>query len=75
MDTIPNGHIPEWTLTFTTPITTVSDHPNDLSPLTPSCFLGQHLSPNTPLSGYHDKGDLRKDYIYNATLAHRFWLS
>ena len=57
------------------PITTVSDHPNDLSPLTPSCFLGQHLSPNTPLGGYHDKGDLRKDYIYNATLAHRFWLS
>ena len=60
------------------PITTVSDHPNDLSPLTPSCFLGQlfwALSLNTPLGGYHDKGDLRKDYIFNATLAHRFWLS
>ena len=22
----------------------------------------------------HDKGDLRRDYIFNSTLAHRFWL-
>ena len=57
------------------PLTTVSDHPNDLAPITPSCFLGQHLSPNTPLCGFHDKGDLRKDFLYNATPVHCFWLS
>ena len=34
------------------PLTSVSDQPNDLSPITPSSFLGQHLSPNTPLRGY-----------------------
>ena len=56
------------------PLTTLSDQPNDLSPITPSSFLGQQLSPNTPLCGLHDQGDLRKDYLYNATLAHRFWL-
>ena len=56
------------------PLTTHSDQPNDLSPITPSSFLGQQLSPNTPLCGLHDQGDLRKDYLYNATLAHRFWL-
>ena len=57
------------------PLTTVSDHPNDFSPITPSSFLGQHLSPNTHLCGYHDKGDIRKDFLYNSSLAHRFWLS
>ena len=44
-------------------------------PTTPSCFLGQYLAPNTPLGTFHDKGDLRNDYTYNATLAHKFWLS
>ena len=29
------------------PLTTISDPPNDLTPLTPSCFLSQQLSPNT----------------------------
>ena len=57
------------------PITTVSDRKNDLTTITPSSFLGQYLSPNTPLCGFHDKGDIRKDFLYNATLAHRFWLS
>ena len=57
------------------PLTTVSDYPNDLSPITPSSFLGQHLSPNTRLCGYHDKGDIRKDFLYNSSLAHRFWHS
>ena len=55
------------------PLTTLSDKPNDLKPLTPSCFLGQHLAPNTPVSTFHDKGDLRKDYLYNASLAQKFW--
>ena len=56
-------------------LTTLSDQPNDLSPITPSSFWGQQLSPNTPLCGLHDQGDLRKDYLlYMATLAHRFWL-
>ena len=55
------------------PLTTLSDKPNDLKPLTPSCFLGQHLAPNTPVSAFHDRGDLRNDYLYNATLAQKFW--
>ena len=57
------------------PLTTVSDQPNDLTPITPSSFLEQSLSPNTPVCGFHDKGDIRKDFLYNATLAHRFWLN
>ena len=56
------------------PLTTVSSVPNDLSPLTPACFLGQQLAPNTPVGAFHDTGDLRRDYHYNATLAHKFWL-
>ena len=56
------------------PLTTLSDQPNDLIPISPSSFLGQKLAPNTPVGGFHDKGDLRKDYLYNANLAHRFWL-
>ena len=57
------------------PLTTPSDQPNDLSPITPSSLLGQHLSPNTPLCAFHKKGDLRRDFIYNSTLADKFWLS
>ena len=57
------------------PLTTPSDQPNDLLPITPSCFLGQHLAPNTPLGTFHDKGDLRSDYLYNSCLAHQFWMS
>ena len=57
------------------PLTTLSDKPNDLKPLTPSCFLGQHLAPNTPVSAFHEKGDLRNDYLYNAALAQKFWTS
>ena len=57
------------------PLTTPSDQPNDQEPITPSCFLGQHLAPNTPLGTFQDKGDLRNAYTYNATLAHKFWLS
>ena len=56
------------------PLTTLSSKPNDLAPVTPSSFLGQRLAPYTPLSTFHDRGDLRRDYTYNATLAHRFWL-
>ena len=32
------------------------------------------LAPNTSVDGFHDKGDLRKDFLYNANTAHRFWL-
>jgi len=56
------------------PLTTISDQPNDLSPITPSSFLGQQLSPNTLLCELHDKGNLRKDFLFNSTLIHRFWL-
>lgn len=55
------------------PLTSVSDKPNDLSSITPACFLGQQLAPNTPVSAFHEKGDLRRDFIYNATLARKFW--
>ena len=34
-----------------------------------------YLSPNTPIRGFHDKEDIRKDFLYNATLGHRFWLN
>ena len=56
------------------PLTTLSDQPNDLLSICPSSFLGQELAPNTPVGGFHEKGDLRKDFLYNANMAHRFWL-
>ena len=56
------------------PLTTLSDQPNDLAPISPSSFLGQELAPNTPLGECHDTGDLCRDYLYNSNLAHRFWL-
>ena len=55
-------------------LTTLSDQPNDLAPISPSSFLGQDLSPNTPVGESHDTGDICRDYLYNSTLAHRFWL-
>ena len=45
------------------PLTSVSNQPNDLSSITPSSFLGQHLSPNTPLRGLHNKGDQRRNFF------------
>ena len=36
------------------PLTTLSDQPNDLCPITPSSFLGQHLSPKTPVCTGHN---------------------
>ena len=38
--------------------------------------MGQNLSPNNPICGFHNKGNLRKDFLYNANLnlANRFWL-
>ena len=56
------------------PLTTVSSVLYDLSPLIPVCLLGQQLAPNTPVGAFHNTGDLRRDYVYNATLAHKFWL-
>ena len=56
-------------------LTAVSDEPNDLAPIFPSSFLGQQLSPYSPIDIFHDRGDLRRDYLYNANLAHKFWLS
>ena len=57
------------------PLTTPSDQPNDLYPITPSSFLGQNLSTNSPIGAFHEKGDLRKDFLCNSSLAHKFWLS
>ena len=56
------------------PLTSLSDKPNDLAVITPSFFLGQGLAPNTPLRAFHNWGDLRRDFLYNTTLAHKFWL-
>ena len=56
------------------PLTTLSDQPNDLTPICPSSVLGQELAPNTLVGGFHSKEDLRKDYLYSANLSHGFWL-
>ena len=56
------------------PLTSLGDKPNDLAVITPSSFLGQDLAPNTSLSAFHDRGNLRCDFLYNTTLAHKFWL-
>ena len=55
-------------------LTSLSDKPNDLAVITPSSFLGQGLAPNTPLGAFHARGDLRRDFLHNTTLAHKFWL-
>ena len=57
------------------PLTAVSDKPNDLALICPLSFLGQQLSPYSPIGTFHDRGDLHRDYVYNANLAHKFWLS
>ena len=57
------------------PLTALSDVPNDVSPLTPASFLDQQLAPNTPVGSFDDKGDLRKHFLFNANLSHRFWLT
>ena len=44
---------------------------NDLLPISPSPFLGQQLAPNTPISAFYDRGDLRRDYLHNVTLANK----
>ena len=46
-----------------------------MTPISPSSFLGQQLAPHTPISAFHDRGDLRRDYVYNVTLAQKFWQS
>ena len=56
------------------PLTTVGDQPNDLLSVTRSLFLEQDLAPNAPRDKFHDKKDLRKDFLHNDILAHRFWL-
>ena len=53
----------------------VSSYPDDLLPISPSSFLGQQLAPYTPISALHDRGDLRRDYLYNHTLDNNFWES
>ena len=53
------------------PLTSLSDKLNDLAVITPSSFLGQGLAPNTPLRAFYDWGDLRRDFLYNTTLAHK----
>ena len=56
------------------PLTSLSDEPNDLAIITPSFFLGQSLAPNAPLSAFHDWEGLRRDFLYNTTLASKFCL-
>ena len=50
------------------PLTSVSSRPNDLLPISPLSFLGQQPGPYTPISAFHDREDLRRDYLYNVTL-------
>ena len=49
------------------------DEPNDLAVISLSSILGQGLPPNTPLSAFHDRGDLRRDFLYKITLDYKFW--
>ena len=53
------------------PLTTLSDQRNDLLPISPASLFGQELAPNAE---FHDKGDLRQDFLFNANISHRFWL-
>ena len=55
------------------PLTSLSDKPNDLAVITRLSFLGQGLAINTSLSAFHNRGERRRDLIYNTTLAHKFW--
>ena len=50
------------------PLTALSSAPNHLSTLTPACFLGQQLAPNTSVRVFHDTTDLRQDYVHNTTV-------
>ena len=45
------------------PLTTLSDQPNDLTPISPSSFLGQELAPNTPMGECHDTGIFAGNYF------------
>ena len=54
-------------------LTLLSGEPNDLAAIIPSSFLGQGLAPNTPLSAFHDRGNLRCDFLYSTTLVFKFW--
>ena len=56
------------------PLKSLCDKPNDLAVITSSSFLGQGLALSTPLSAFHDRVDLRRDFLYNKTLAYKFWL-
>ena len=53
-------------------LTSVSRHLNDLLLIFSSSFLGQQLAPNTPITAFHDRGDLRRDYLQNVTFANKF---
>ena len=56
------------------PLILLGEKENDLTVISPSSFLEQSLAPNPPLSAFHNRGDLRRDFLYNTTLAHKFWL-
>ena len=57
------------------PLISLTSHPDELLPISPSSFLGQQLAPNISISAFHDRGGLRRDYLYNVTLANKFWKS
>ena len=38
-------------------------------------FCISSLPPHTPISAFHDQEDLRRDYVYNVTLAQKLWQS
>ena len=53
------------------PIITPSDQPDDLSTITPLCFLGNIFYLTLCL---FEKGDLRRDFMYDSTLVDKFWM-
>ena len=54
------------------PLTTLSDSPNNLKPISPAFFLGEEVTPNSRMGEFQEKGVFRKNYVYFVNLANCF---
>ena len=55
------------------PLTPLSDDPKDYTAISPSSLLTQTFHLNTLARKPHSKKELRRDYRFNLTPAHRFF--
>ena len=55
------------------PLTSLSDNPNDLRPLTPNHLLFGRASADVPHGPYEDTKNLHKRFQYVQTLVNNFW--